>query len=143
MARFDPSVIEADECGIAHVDRRCAVSYFGAMIRSFLTILATLALLIVSLTASAQAMTMDDDVGHSPTLSFATPLGEASFIPACDGMGELACAFACAGMAKPVAGDHPGVSCAYGTTAFFLARTPFPAGYGPEQAERPPRLLQL
>jgi len=82
------------------------------MIRSFFTLLAALTLMFVALTASAVAMRM----------------------------GDLSCAFTCAGMASPLTPERLPTPCVYGVAMFFVVSAPFPARYGPELAERPPRL---
>ena len=109
------------------------------MIRSFFTLLAALTLMLVALTASAVAMRMDD--GHLPQMqTHGAVASETGTIPACDGMGDLSCAFACAGMARPLTPERLPARCVYGVALFFVVSAPFPARYGPELAERPPRL---
>ena len=109
------------------------------MIRSLFTLLAALTLMLVSLTASASAMRMDD--GHPCQMQpHGVLTGEAGTNPACNGMGDLSCAFACVGLAKPLAPERLHAPFAYGAAKFFIVHTPFPVSDAPALAERPPRL---
>ena len=127
------------------MDRRRAVSYFGAVIRSFLAVLAVITLMVVSLTASAYAMRVDNGPYHPVQMQSVTaPLQDETcpFQP-CGGMADSFCAFSCAGLASAVNPDRPDCLCAYGSSEFFVAQAPQRAGRGPELAERPPRPSQF
>lgn len=117
------------------MDRAGGVSYFGAMIRLCLPVLAALALMLVSLTASAHALGGETAMA-SPA---ATQMHAATAsVPPCENHGDLFCAFACAGVTHPLSPDRSSAPCAYAASVFFIASAPRRAARDPEQADRPP-----
>lgn len=127
-------------CGIGCMDRDDAAAYFGAMIRSVLTVLAAVALMLVSLTANASATPMTTGNGHMPCMSMSG--GHGVTVAPCSGMGDPACAFACAGKSQPPAPSRLDSPLAFGAIMFLPASAVSPAGHRPGQLERPPRSRQ-
>lgn len=134
----------ASGCGIGCMDRDGAAAYFGAMIRSVLTVLAAVALMLVSLTtnASATPMTTPTTGGteHIPCMSMSS--GHDVIVAPCTGMGDPACAFACAGKSQPPVPARLDGPLAFGAIVFLPAPAANLAGHRPGQLERPPRSRQ-